>query len=94
MEDFLRVTDPEQQAKYRGYIKSRHIDFMLCDKDLYLLAGLELDDASHNDPAAKKTDAFKNSVFQQIGLPLYRISVGKNYNKAIDQLIKDLKKQL
>ena len=58
MEDFLSVTDRRNVYKYRGYIKSRHIDFILCDSDLHMLAGLELDDPSHNSPAAGKADIF------------------------------------
>lgn len=61
MEDFLSVTvkDKKQLMKYRGYIKSRHIDFMICDSALHILAGLELDDRSHNSANAQKTDLFK-----------------------------------
>lgn len=38
MEDFLSVTvkDKRQLMKYRGYIKSRHIDFMICDSALHI----------------------------------------------------------
>lgn len=78
MEDFLSVTvkDKKQLMKYRGYIKSRHIDFMICDSALHILAGLELDDRSHNSASAQKTDLFKNQVFTVIGLPLFRVIIG------------------
>lgn len=78
MEDFLSVTvkDKKQLMKYRGYIKSRHIDFMICDSALHILAGLELDDRSHNSANAQKTDLFKNQVFTVIGLPLFRVIIG------------------
>lgn len=91
MEDFLYVTDRRNLNQYRGYIKSRHIDFILCDRDLYMLAGVELDDTSHNTSAAEKTDAFKNNVFKKIGVPLYRIPVEpKLYKTRINEIIKDL----
>ena len=76
MEDFLDVTCKNEQLKYRGYIKSRHIDFMICDQDLNILCGIELDDPSHYTQKAQKADAFKNDVFKGIGLPLYRIKTG------------------
>lgn len=76
MEDFLDVTCKDEQLKYRGYIKSRHIDFMICDQDLRILCGIELDDPSHYTQKAQKTDTFKNDVFKEIGLPLYRIKTG------------------
>lgn len=91
MEDFLHVTDRRNISKYRGYIKSRHIDFIICDKDLHMLAGLELDDSSHNTRAAAGTDAFKNNVFKKIEVPLYRIPVEpKLYKNRIDEMIRDL----
>ena len=62
--------------KYRGYIKSRHFDFMICVSALHILAGLELDDRSHNSANAQKTDLFKNQVFTVIGLPLFRVIIG------------------
>lgn len=88
MEDFLIVTDKEHREKYRGYVKSRHIDFLLCDSDLHILAGIELDDSSHNGKEAKKTDQFKNDVFKQIGVPLFRIKAGRGtYEAQIDEML-------
>lgn len=76
MEDFLEVTCKDEQLKYRGHIKSRHIDFIICDQDLRILCGIELDDPSHYTQKAQKADTFKNDVFKEIGLPLYRIKTG------------------
>lgn len=88
MEDFINVDDKQNINKYRGYIKSRHIDFIICNKDLYILAGLELDDPSHNNFYAQKTDIFKNNVFAKIGIPLYRIPAEpKMYEQRIDGMI-------
>ncbi len=91
MEDFLYVTDRRNMNKYRGYIKSRHIDFILCDRDLHMLAGLELDDLSHSAPAAVRVDLFKNNVFKKIGVPLYRIPVEPRlYRTRIDEMIREI----
>lgn len=91
MEDFLSVTDKQNLFKYRGYIKSRHIDFLICNSKLYLLAGLELDDPSHQRERAKQIDDFKDNVFKAIGLPLYRIeALDENYGKQIDHMLRDL----
>lgn len=91
MEDFLYVTDRRNIYKYRGYIKSRHIDFILCDQDLHMLAGLELDDPSHAAREAERADAFKNNVFKKIGIPLYRIPTEPGqYRRRIDEMLRDL----
>ena len=69
MEDFLSVDtkDKRKRQSMRGKIKSRHIDFILCDADLNMLAGVELDDASHKyNKNTIEADAFKNRVFQQL----------------------------
>lgn len=93
MEDFLKVTEKDYKSrlKYRGYIKSRHIDFLICDKNLYLLAGIELDDSSHNREEAQRVDNFKNNVFQTIQIPLYRIPTSrKGYQQQIQRVLDEL----
>ena len=91
MEDFINVTAQQDKLKYRGYIKSRHIDFMICDKWLNLIAGLELDDRSHQRPDVAQTDRFKDEVFRTIGLPLYRIRTSNEaYDTQIEQIIRHM----
>lgn len=91
MEDFINVTDKQNYMKYRGYIKSRHIDFILCDNKLHILAGIELDDNSHNQKKTKETDEFKNQVFNKINLSLYRIKMSDGkYEEQIDNIINAL----
>ena len=90
MEDFIKVTAKKNYARYRGYIKSRHIDFILCDNDLNMLCGIELDDSSHNTEQAQKIDKFKNNTFKAIGIPLYRVKTSSNYSEEISEIIKSL----
>lgn len=91
MEDFLNVTDKKNTLKYRGYIRSRHIDFMICNSKLFLLAGIELDDNSHQNNKVAQVDEFKNKVFEIIKLPLFRIRMSQGmYESQIDNIIKTL----
>lgn len=96
MEDFLEVKtkDNRKRQSWRGRIKSRHIDFILCDSDLNMLAGVELDDNSHKyNKATIEGDLFKNSVFKAIGMPLFRIIVKDgNYPEQIDRMFRTLGK--
>ncbi len=100
MEDFLTVTDEENTLRYRGFIKSRHIDFLICNSKLYLLAGLELDDSSHLTPEALVHDMFKSQVFHAIQVPLFRVKVTRQefyeleLNKIIQSILKTEKKPL
>lgn len=93
MEDFINVTIRQNQLRYRGYIKSRHIDFIICDRNLNIVAGLELDDKTHQSPEAAQTDNFKNQVFWKIGLPLFRIRANTNYGEQINYMIQCIKTQ-
>ena len=86
LEDFINVTARERM-KYRGYIKSRHVDFLICDSALHILAALELNDPSHSSAKAQQTDNFKNQLYASIGLPLFRIPTGQDYSQKIDELI-------
>jgi hypothetical protein len=91
LEDFIAVTNTKQMGKYRGYIKSRHVDFLICDSKLHILAGLELDDDSHNRREARRTDEFKNRLFAKIGIPLYRIkTVPEDYERQIERMLSRL----
>lgn len=93
MEDFLNVTDHKNIMKFRGYIKSRHIDFMICDDKLRLLAGLELDDSSHQRKDASIVDEFKNKVFETIKMPLFRVSTSQaSYESQLDNVMNKINK--
>ena len=89
LEDFISVTSDKERGKYRGYIKSRHVDFLLCDKDLNIISAIELDDYSHETKQAIKTDRFKDRLFKQIGIPLNRIKVASDYSKQINDITID-----
>lgn len=92
MEDFINVTDKKNRPKYRGYIRSRHIDFMICDNKLHLLAGIELDDNTHKNAETAKTDELKNNIFTAIQLPLFRIVMSEGmYESKIDHIVNYLK---
>lgn len=95
MEDFINVTDKQNYTKYRGYIKSRHIDFLLCDTKLQIIGAIELDDNSHTTEKAQKTDELKNNIFKAISLPLFRVKMSDGaYQAQIDNIIKNLNAQV
>lgn len=95
MEDFLSVNVKSERNRmaWRGRIKSRHIDFILCDMDLHMIAGVELDDNTHiYNKQTKEIDKFKDAVFKKIDIPLFRVSVNKgNYEAQLDEMLDILK---
>ena len=86
LEDIAEVTTKQNNMKYRGYIRSRHVDFILCDDKLNIKVALELDDYSHKNIEAQKIDNFKNMLFKTINIPLYRVRVANDYEEKINKL--------
>lgn len=67
--DFVEVTSKSDYMKYSAKIRSKHIDFLLLDKEtLKIVVAIELDDNSHSN----EKDEFKNKLFEQINIPLIR----------------------
>ena len=64
-------------------ISGKHADYLICNLNGTPLAWIELDDKSHNTKGAKKADKFKDDLANYIGIPLYRIKIGSDYNAAI-----------
>lgn len=92
LEDFILVPleDFNQKQKYRGYIKSRHVDFLITDSDLHILAGIELDDPTHDTEQAKIIDEFKDNLFSTIGIPLFRVKTNTRYATHIDSILQNI----
>lgn len=67
-------------------ISSKHADFTICSLNGKPLAWIELDDKSHATASARKADRFKNDVAEMIGIPLYRVKTGTNYNDQISAI--------
>lgn len=88
MEDFIEVTTRKEKMKYRGYIKSRHVDYLITDRDFKIICAIELDDPSHNTKEAQKTDEMKNEIYKTIGLPLYRVRTSEDYKERVKEIMR------
>lgn len=94
IEDFVDVESLEpiwrDKQSLRGKIKSRHVDFLICDmtttEPLY---AIELDGYSHMEYSRIQRDDFVNGLYQYVGLPIVHIHVGSNFCEEV-QKIKDL----
>ena len=91
----IRLADIFKHNELKDFnkIKSKHIDFLLCDKsNCKIRLAIELDDYSHNTNKALKNDNFKNEIFKQTNLPLVRIKVDDKYN--IEELKNKIKESI
>ena len=76
----------------RGKIKSRHVDFLVCDHATTKpLLAIELDGKSHNDPRRKNRDQFVDELYNVIGLPIKHIPVGGNFLELAQKISNHLR---
>jgi len=85
LEDLIYVRKgTEERQGYRNRIKSRHIDFLICDKTYVRpLLAIELDDKSHNTQRAIKRDTFVDGALESAGLPLLRVGAARTYDASL-----------
>lgn len=78
---FAKTGDPRQNRICTNRIDRKHVDFLLCDpKTLRPLAGIELDDKSHQRADRQARDEFVEGVFVAANLPLVRVPVRHGYS--------------
>lgn len=75
--------DKKKKLTYRYKIQAKHVDFVICDRDMNIKAILELDDGSHYDPERIKRDEFVNTILLSTGYTVI-------HTKYIDSSIFDL----
>ncbi len=86
LEDFLGVNkglDRGEAQAARNRINRKHVDFLLVrTTGLAPLAGIELDDSSHEEEDRQQRDAFVDSAFASAELPLLRVPAQRSYKPA------------
>ncbi|CRZ34529.1 uncharacterized protein DUF2726 [Herbinix hemicellulosilytica] len=88
LKDFITVTGKKDYLKWFRKISQKHVDFLICDKNLRPIMAIELDDSSHELKKAKKNDEFKNKLYKHIGFPLIRVKAARYYrHQDIDLIV-------
>ncbi len=86
LEDVIKTRkglENRERNTARNRIKSRHLDFVLCDpQNLQIIAAIELDDSSHQNSRSTKRDDFVNKALEVCEIPLIRFKAQKSYNAA------------
>jgi len=71
----------KDKITYWNKIRSKHADFVICDKKWYKpLLLIELDDSSHNSDTRISRDSFVEKALSDAGLPLLRIVAKHSYS--------------
>ena len=67
----LDIVEPRKGQKQHltliNKVQAKHVDFVICDKDLRIKAILELDDNSHNKADRQSRDEFVDTVLESVG---------------------------
>ncbi len=79
--DIFNAQGDDRSAYFTAFnkIAAKHVDFLLCDKDLNILTGIELDDSTHELGYRQERDYFVNELFEEAGIPLLRFLVRESY---------------
>ena len=79
--DLFFVPRSQEWQAHHNKIAQKHLDILLCDpQTMRPIAGLELDDQSHERQDRVKRDAFVDEVFEAAGLPLLHIPYQRTYS--------------
>ncbi len=78
--DITNVTVMNRNYTHWNKISAKHVDFLICARDSTPLLCIELDGDSHKLYKMKQNDAFKDALFNDIGLPLIRFEVAQQYD--------------
>jgi hypothetical protein len=77
---YVKSSNASEWRIYTNKIDRKHVDFVLCDpQTMRPLAGVELDDKSHERADRKQRDGFVEGVFTAAGLDLLRVRVQRSY---------------
>ena len=72
-----------ESATARNRIDRKHVDFPLVrNSDLAPVAGVELDDSSHEGADRKQRDAFVDDLFRSCELPILHVPAQAAYNQT------------
>lgn len=83
LKDIFFVKDLNHNYSYINKIARKHVDFLLCNPNtMRPLAGVELDDSSHQRESRLERDKFVNQVFKTAQLPLIHFSTKKSYEPS------------
>jgi len=67
---------------YQNKINSKHVDFLICDKEnIKPLLAIELDDSSHLKMDRISRDKLVDEIYENAKLPILHIKYSNNYEK-------------
>lgn len=69
----VKASKPEFWTWF-NLLKSKSVDFVICNKSFVVLACIELDGKTHEEESRQKADGEKNLALKTAGIPILRIA--------------------
>lgn len=88
----MRIADIIETKNGAGYYKQRnkilpkHVDFVVCDKNLRTVCAIEIDGTSHDTPERRERDELVEYIFEYVGIPLERVRVGEDFHRVCNEM--------
>lgn len=92
LQKIIEVKDEiENKKKVSKYINTQCIDYtIVTSNNCKIVCCIELDGTTHEKKEVKRKDYFKDILFKEVGINLYRIKQNKEYNLYnIEKIIKE-----
>lgn len=79
----------EWQSQFNR-IKSKHVDFVLCElPSVKPVMVIELDDSSHDRPDRQERDSFVDKAFSQAGIPILHTRNSSELKEKITKVVSE-----
>lgn len=72
--------------RWFGYIKSKHVDFVICDINLNIKLIVEVDDSTHDKPDRQKRDEFVDRIFQTVNVKIIHL---RQWGTELEDIIRN-----
>lgn len=77
------VTAKTARQAARNRIIQKRVDFVIYEQpSMKPVCAIELDDATHQQPARRSRDAFADELFRYVGLPLVHVRAANSYDPS------------
>jgi len=73
MKQVLRIKGRRNERRWRGVIAQKSRGCVVCDYDTTVIAGIELDDKSHQRADRQRSDADKERALKDAGIKFWRL---------------------
>ncbi len=90
--DIIETMDGKGYYKQRNKILPKHVDFVICDKNLKTVCAIEIDGKSHDTQKMQERDEQVEYIFESVGIPLERVRVGDDFEAIVREIVKYIEK--